>query len=387
MVDSLEKSLCTGCYSCFNICPEKCISMEEDEEGFVYPNINQAYCIKCNNCEKVCPSLKKIELEGKKNESIIYAAWSLNNEIRINSTSGGIFTELADYIIKKGGYVAGAKYDQLHQVEHTIIEKTEDIQLLRQSKYAQSVIGYTYYEIKKLLDNKKTVLFCGTPCQVVGIQSFLKKKYENLVLCDFVCLGINSPKVYRKYLSMLEKEYNSRIKKVWFKNKTYGWNRFSTKIEFENGKYYLKDRNTDLYMGGYIKYTLYVRPSCYKCQYKCIPHDSDITLADFWGIAKFDAKLDNDQGTSLTMINSNKGERMYQNISSGIFSTESNIEAALPNNKRILYPAVIGTSRKYFFDNLDKIPFDKLMHKCFRIERYNRYINKIKKVLKAIKDS
>lgn len=382
MVNSLEKSLCTGCYACFNICPKRCISMEEDKEGFVYPVIDENICIKCNMCERVCPSLNKNEITGKKDTPNIYAAWSLDEEVRFNSTSGGVFTELAKSIIKNGGYVVGAKYNEFHQVEHTIIHRIEDISLLRQSKYAQSVVGNVYIKIKELLDKQKVVMFCGTPCQVAGIQRFLKKSYDNLVLCDFVCLGINSPKVYRKYLLMLEKQYNSKIKKVWFKNKTYGWNRFSTKIEFENGKNYLKDRNSDLYMGGYIKHTLYVRPSCYECQYKYIPHDSDITLADFWGVGNFDKKLDNDQGTSLVMINSNKGDKLFNSIREYIFCMESTIEAALPNNKRILSSAEKVDSRKIFFDNIDKLQFDKLIYKCLRIEKRNHYMRRVKKFLK-----
>lgn len=363
MVDKLEKKKCTGCSACYNICPKDCIRMEADEEGFCYPKIDLQECNQCNLCRKVCPAINGF---NNKNHHApqIKAGWSLNTEVRFHSTSGGIFTELSKNILENKGYVVGARYTEEHLVEHDIIANIEEITILRQSKYIQSKIGFTYRRIKELLEKNKKVLFVGTPCQTSGLLNYMRKDYENLLLCDFVCLGCNSPKVYLKYLSMLEHRYDSKVKQVWFKNKTYGWNNFSTKVEFENGSVYLKDRNTDYFMKGYIGPSkLYMRPCCAECNYKTIPRISDITLADFWGIADKDKELDSDQGTSLIMINSKKGEVLFNNSKGNIFSADCELKDAVKGNPAIFIPATMDTRRKDFFKELDEIGFDELMNR------------------------
>ena len=221
MIDKLKKEECTACAACVNICPKKCISMKEDEEGFEYPRIDFEKCIQCGLCEKICPILNKQKKEKYTDKPSVYAAWSLDEEIRFNSTSGGVFSELAKAILEKNGYVCGARYNENNMIEHTVINKKEDLEKIRQSKYAQSSIGKVYIKIKELLEKDNFVLFCGTPCECAGLSNFLKKDYEKLYLCDFVCRGSNSPKVYKKFLEYLEKKYKSKIKKVWFKNKKY----------------------------------------------------------------------------------------------------------------------------------------------------------------------
>lgn len=245
MIDGLNKNKCTGCSACYNICPKDAIKMKEDRAEFLFPEIDYDKCIKCNLCEKVCPSMSNQEcLEDRFKEPIVKAAWSKDENIRINSTSGGLFSELAKGFMKeKETFVVGAIYNKEFLVEHYITNQMKDLELLRQSKYVQSDKKNVFSEIKNLLNKNKRVLFVGAPCEVMGLYSFLRKKYENLYTIDFLCLGTNSPKVYRKFLETLEKKYNSKIKRVWFKNKTYGWNLFSTKVEFENGKSYLKIEN------------------------------------------------------------------------------------------------------------------------------------------------
>ena len=210
MIDKLEKSKCTGCYTCANKCPQKCIKMVEDKEGFFYPEIDEEKCIKCNLCEKVCPAMQKKQSNNDKNP-IVIAAWSKNNNIRLDSTSGGVFSELAKEVLNNGGYVCGAIYDENWMVKHILTNKIEDLEKIRSSKYIQSRIEDTFLEIKEKLDEGKTVLMCGAPCQVEGLANFLNKDYDNLILCDFICRGVNSPKIFRKYLDSLEKKYKSKI--------------------------------------------------------------------------------------------------------------------------------------------------------------------------------
>jgi len=355
MVDTIIKNMCTGCSSCMNICPKEAIKMISDSEGFNYPVIDRALCIECMLCEKVCPSLNLI----KENHFInmkIYAAWSLNEVIRNESTSGGIFSEIALEILDCGGYICGAIYNEEFGVEHYITNKVSDLSKIRQSKYVQSDMNYIYKEILKLLVNEKKVLFCGSPCECAGINHYLninKINCSRLILVDFVCRGANSPKVYKSFLDSLEKKYQSKINKVWFKNKKYGWNRFSTKIEFANGHTYLEDRFNDIYIRGYIESNLFIRPSCSQCLYKGFPKSSDITLADFWGIKLEDKTKNTDLGTSLVILNSDIGIELFENIKSRIFYESNNLESAIEGNYCINNSIIHGENRTEFMSSLE----------------------------------
>lgn len=359
MIDKIEKKLCTGCNACMNICPENSITMDKDLFGFRYPVVDYDKCKKCSLCINTCPSLENGPMLNEKWEKPkIFASWSLDESIRFNSTSGGIFSELAQEILNNGGFVVGAKYNEKHLVEHDMIDSKEGILKLRQSKYIQSDIGFIYNKIKdKLLENK-VVAFCGSPCQVAGLLNYLKEPYDKLITFDFICRGTNSPKAYLRYLEMLEKKYKSKVKRVWFKNKTYGWNRFSSRIDFENGKTYIKDRYTDLFMKGYIEHNLYIRPCCFNCKYKSFPRVADITLADFWGVGAVDQKLDTDKGTSLVMINSEKGEKLFNSISDNIFYKESTLESAINENGCIVKSVTENPMAEQFLTMLDEYEFD-----------------------------
>lgn len=357
----IEKKKCTGCGVCSNICPSSCINMGSDIEGFLYPSINSENCINCGMCKKACPVINKVKNDNNLHPPV-YAAWSLDEDIRFNSTSGGIFSELAKRIISDRGYVAGARYNDRHLVEHCMISRSDDIHLLRQSKYVQSTAGSIYKEVKEVLNKDKNVMFVGAPCQCAGLLSFLGKEYDNLLLCDFICRGANSPKAYTRYLESMEDKYNSSVKKVWFKNKINGWNKFCTKIEFENGKEYYADRHTDLFMVGYLKHNLYIRPSCYECNFKGFPRNSDITLADFWGIELENKKLDTDKGTSLVIVNSDKGKYYFQQLHEKIYQEEKDIKNAVAFNKCAVESIAKGKYREYFFSKLNSEDFSLIIN-------------------------
>ncbi|MHB0912209.1 MAG: Coenzyme F420 hydrogenase/dehydrogenase, beta subunit C-terminal domain [Armatimonadota bacterium] len=382
-----KKEQCTGCGGCYNACPTLAIEMSADVEGFAYPVTNEALCNDCGLCRRVCASMNPLDPVGNFNPPIVYAAWSLDEDTRINSTSGGIFSELAHSILQNDGYVVAARYNESHTVEHSVIASVDDLSKLRQSKYLQSDIGVTFRKVRQLLHSGRPVLFCGTSCHVAALRKYLRKDYENLLLCDFVCRGVISPKVFLKYLESLQHRYRGRVEQVTFKNKSYGWNRFSTRITFTNGKQYIRDRYNDSYMIGYLHYNYTLRPSCYHCKYKSLPSISDITLADFWGIKTTRPHLDEDKGTSLVMINSAKGYELFKNIHKHISCEECTLQEAENGNRCIHDSAPINPMRADFFYDLDIMPYDKLIKKYYhdhgKIALLKRIAAKIYRAIKS----
>ena len=357
MIDNVEKNKCNGCYACYNICPVDAIAMTPDAEGFNYPSIDYDKCIKCEKCSTVCTVTNTPQ---KENLSVpkVFAGWSLNEEVRIKSTSGGVFTELAMQVLKMSGYICGAIYKDDHMVEHYITCNMYDLEKIRQSKYVQSSINMIYRKIGNILIDNKLVLFCGTPCECAGLYQYLKCcsiQQTKLILIDFVCRGSNSPKVYQLFLQQLESEYGSKVERVWFKNKTFGWNRFATKIDFDNGESYLHDRNSDYYIRGYIEANLYLRPSCGDCAYKGFPRISDITLGDFWGVELEDKSKNTDKGTSLVFINSSVGEALFNAIRDYIFFEKKELSDATKGNPCIYKSIIHGYDRDKFMKDIDKI--------------------------------
>lgn len=364
MIDKVSDCNCTGCYACGNICPVGAIIFVPDSKGFMIPQVDTDKCIKCKKCVEVCPSLSPLQ-KSDHHQPVVYAAWNKDTAIRVDSTSGGVFSALAEAVIAQGGYVVGAEYDGEFNVHHTIISETKKIKQQRQSKYTQSDLGCIFSDIKTLLEAGNLVLFCGTPCQSAGLQKYLHKVYDKLYICDFICRGVISPKVYKKFLTDVS-PCNSSLQKVHFKNKDFGWNRFSTKLTFSNGDYYQKDRNEDYYMRGYLRHNLYLRDCCYQCDYKSIPRISDISLGDFWGIGNYDSSLDNEQGTSVVLVNSEKGANLFVWASDQLFINKRDLDEVLSGNSCLLNSASRGEYRSYFFDKMNSYPFPKLIEKIDR---------------------
>lgn len=365
MIDKVSKQDCTGCSACLNVCPTNAIAMRPDKDGFQYPLIDLDTCIKCEACERVCPILsgqrrneERLEIPEAK------AAWSNNHETRVMSTSGGLFTELATAFLQDAGYVVGAIYNEYFQVEHFMISSVDELPRLRQSKYVQSDKKDIFRRVKKKLQSGARVLFVGAPCEVGGLYNFLGKAYERLVTIDYICLGTNSPKIYNRFLDMLRERYQSEITRVWFKNKEKGWNSFCTRVDFANGKYYLKNRRHDYFMRGYIgpkKY--YTRQCCEHCRYKEIPRQADITLADFWGVARLNPALDEDLGTSAVLLNSSKGTGLYRVLQDRVQDCDVSFEDIAAGNQALLKSVKLADDREAFFQDLDRLRFDHLIDK------------------------
>lgn len=380
MIEISNKENCCGCNACGDVCPKDSITFHVDKEGFWYPKVNMDTCIDCHLCEKVCPIIEKAEYIERYHSPKIYAAYTIDETIRLDSTSGGIHSMLAKSIYSQHGYVGGAIYNEDHTVSHIVSSLPSQLEEIRSSKYLQSSMEGQYKEIKNLLKRGEKVFYCAAPCQIQALYKFLRKDYDNLITCDFICRGVNSPKVFLSYMSMLEKRYGSKATKIKFKAKKWGWHNFSIRINFQNGKEYCKDRDHDLFYIGYLQYGNFARPSCYNCQFKGFPQKADITLADFWGIEYFDSEMDQDKGTSLVMINSKKGENLFNSIKGTIKWKEFSMDEAKRGNRAMdssLKP--IAEDRDAFFNAINDKPFEQVAKEFFPLKTpIDRFIYKTK---------
>ena len=327
MIEIEDKAKCCGCCACQNACPVHCIEMIEDVEGFYYPQIDREKCISCGKCERVCPVLKKHQItrkdSGLQKENNItsecavtdtsYIAVNKDEQIRMDSSSGGIFNLLGEYILESHGVVFGAAFESDSTVRHIMVERKEDLWKLRGSKYVQSQMGDTYTLVKQQLEKKTRVLFSGTPCQVAGLKEFLEKDYENLFTVDVLCHGVPSGKVFGKYLEERKKEYGADLTAVNFRYKSTGWKKFSVRLEFDGGKEYVKRAGHEPYMQIFLS-NIALRPSCYDCQFKGTDRASDLTIGDAWGVDDYRPDMDDDKGTSIIWLHSEKGVRMFEQM-------------------------------------------------------------------------
>lgn len=371
MLQITDKSKCCGCNACVQRCPKQCIVMHEDEEGFLYPQVDVTLCVDCGLCEKVCPMLAQNDV---KKALQIFAAKNKNEHQRLRSSSGGIFILLAEQTIKMGGVVFGARFDKNWEVEHCYVETIEELEPLMRSKYAQSRIGNTYKEAEQFLKEGRRVLFVGTSCQISGLHRFLRKDYNNLLSVDFICHGVPSPGIWRKYLqeiknNALQSEAAGKntvlpfslksmpvITGINFREKGlggYGWKKFGFVV---HGKSPLKgDQNSvllsvdfgkDIYMKGFLR-NLYLRPSCYNCLVKSGKSQSDLTIGDFWGISKLKPEIDDDKGIGAILVYTHKGIEALGFISCDKIAMTYN--DVIMENPAIYSSVMLTNNRKRFW--------------------------------------
>lgn len=357
-----KKQNCTGCYACYTICPRSCIIMDTDKEGFGYPKVNEQRCIDCHLCEKGCPVLKPIAEPAKKDLPISFAACSRNNAVRMQSSSGGIFSELAQAILGQGGVVFGAAFQDDFSVSHICVESVDELGKLRGSKYLQSRIGSTYKQAKNFLEKGRLVYFSGTPCQIEGLLSYLGKEYDNLYTQDLICHGVPSPMVWEKYVKHREKEAASKAQKVSFRHKEDSWQKYFVRFDFKDGTSYIRDHSEDLYITGFLR-DLSLRPSCYDCRFKTINRHADITLADFWGIEKICPEMNDDKGTSLVLIHSQKGKKLWNMISDQIVYRSVETEQAIKYNTAAVQSVNEPHNRDAFMKAIRRGNFEKTVRK------------------------
>lgn len=361
-----EKNKCCWCSACVMICPKQCISMQLDDEGFLYPLIDKSLCVNCLLCQKVCPVLKK---RDKKNNPNCYIAFSRNKNIRKKSSSGGLFTELAKQQIEKGAYVYGAGFDENFEVIHKGGSSVELLEELRGSKYVQSRMDDKYQEIKEILDKGGSVYFSGAPCQVSGLYSYLRGRPEKLITQDFICHGVPSPLVWKKYLATF-----GNVKKVEFRNKKYGWHYFALHIESDKKNYY-KRLDEDFYLKLFLDNTT-LRPICYDCPIKKQGSMADITLADCWSLNHMtDRVTDTDKGLSLVLANTLCGEKCLEELEKrgDVFKTKVDSQKAVSSQLALKKSASYNSKRNLFFDRLKNEEFSTLMNEWFRVSLKEKF--------------
>ena len=374
-----EKHNCCGCGACYNACPNKCIEMREDEEGFLYPHIDKEKCIGCGLCEKVCPFIG----ENKANKVLSSYACNHNDaETRKNSSSGGVFSSICKKVIENGGVVFGAGYDEDFNVVHKMIDKIEDIQQIRGSKYVQSEIGNCYTECKKQLDLNKQVVFSGTPCQISGLKKFLRKEYDNLICVEIICHGVPSPKVWRMHLNNLKKRYDSEVESVFFRDKRVNWCEYMLSVDFKDGRNYAQKSYMDEYLKGFSA-NLYLRPSCYNCKVKSYSSGADIVLGDFWGIWKYKnyEELYDNKGTTAVLNMSKKGEELFNDIKSDLSVIPASENDITDNNSSIFKSATQNPNRINFFEKLNGDNLGVLINELTKVSLVKKIKAKIKFVL------
>ncbi|OKY52775.1 Coenzyme F420 hydrogenase/dehydrogenase, beta subunit C-terminal domain [Megasphaera cerevisiae] len=380
-----EKQNCTGCIACVNSCPKKCISIKTDREGFWYPLINHEICIQCGNCDYSCPMLS--DLDNFKNEcNDIYAAINKDNNIRQSSSSGGMFQLLAENILDSGGIVFGAMFNDKWEVVHGYAENIDQLCRFRGSKYVQSYIGETYQLAEKNLKLGRKVLFSGTPCQIVGLKRYLRKEYEKLITVDLVCHGVPSPLVWQKYITFCSN--GRKIYNIIFRNKKISWERYLIEFDFENSSTYQMPFDKDLYLKGFLS-NLYLRPSCYSCRFKGVDRESDITLADFWGIDEILPDMNDHKGTSLVLLHTKKGDKIFSEIQNKIRVKKMNLylNKIIEYNSSIIESAIYNPKKEKFFKELNngKLSVNILIDKYTKTNINKRIYQNMRRKAASIK--
>lgn len=357
MINIKNKQDCCGCSACAQRCPKQCITMAEDEEGFLYPKIDISKCIDCHLCEKVCPVINQDEPRTPLN---VYAAKNQNDQIRLDSSSGGIFTILAEQVINAGGVVFGACWDEEWNVKHDYAECLDNLSKFRSSKYLQSIIGDNYLKAEQFLKSGRTVLFTGTPCQIAGLKHFLRKDYDNLLAVEVICHSVPSSGIWQRYLEerlQTLRWSKSDIKHISFRNKKTGWKGYSFIIENKNGNAFSELGSKNAFMRGFLA-DLYTRPSCQACSAKQLKSGSDITLGDFWGIDSLMPEIDDDKGVSAIIINTEKGRKALHSVNDLIPSSWADI---CVNNPALVKSANASENKELFFLK-DELSFEKKIH-------------------------
>ena len=373
MIHIEKKSDCCGCSACVQKCPKQCISLVEDSEGFLYPEVVAAECVGCGLCEKVCPWTNRPEkLQPKE----VLAVKNRNDEERMDSSSGGVFVALARETISRGGVVFGAVFDGKWEVRHACAETLEDVRPMMGSKYVQSRVGDSYRQVERYLKEGQEVLFVGSPCQVAGLNAYLRKDYPSLLSVDFLCHGVPSPGVWRRYL---DETFYSAHRAVAGKNtvlsvplksvpvitgiefrdkKMYGWKKFSFVVRGKSAS--KADRNSvllsamhkdDAFMRGFLS-DIYLRPSCYECKCKNGVSHSDLTIADYWGINRLMPDFDDDKGVGLVLVNTGKGKAVFEGLD--METRTSNLADAGHGNGGFKEKVKMHPKRGAFFKDLSR---------------------------------
>ncbi len=381
MINAMDKKTCSGCSACYNICPRQCISMIQDNEGFYYPTIDVEKCVNCGLCDKVCPF--QATSSNHYETVMAYACKTNDDKIRSISSSGGIFSMIAQHILDNGGVVYGvAMSSDCRQAEFVRISDIDDLDRLRGSKYLQAEMANTLIQVKMDLDNDKEVLFSGTPCQVNGLKLFLRKDYLKLYTVDIICHGVPSSKLWSRYVDYVEDKKTAKVVNVNFRSKKFGWKDYGLLLEFENNRDAFSLKSENIYMQLFLRnYTL--RPSCYACKSKELRY-ADISLGDLWGIESILPQLDDKKGTSFVILRSPKGKQLFDCICN-IECMPINYHQAMAHNPAEMTSVDMPSQRINFYVDLEKCTIKEIKKKYLTNSLMQTIKHHIKKVLLSIR--
>lgn len=381
MIKIDNKLDCCGCSACYNKCPKNCITMESDEEGFLYPKINETLCVNCGLCEQVCPLINPPKVNEGERKSVVVRI--KNKDTLQSSTSGGFFTAVAKYVLACGGVVCAATYSDQWVVFHDFIENYDEeiLKNYRGSKYVQSELNDCFDRIRKFCESGRLVCFIGTTCQVSGLKKFLGDN-ENLIAVDLVCHGTPSPKLFQKYVEYQKTKYNSDIVNISFRNKTYGYHSGTMKIEFSNGKIYYGSARVDYMLKSFFK-EIASRPICYSCPFKTLERSSDFTIYDCWHISELvETKKDDDCGYTNVILQSVKAEKILNELRDYLEIYEVRTDLAVKlDGKMVLNSAKPHERRNEFYKELDAHDLDEHINMFIPVSKIDRMIEKSKKFL------
>lgn len=391
MIEITDKFNCCGCTACAAICPKSCISMKEDNEGFLYPTVDKEACVNCGACDRVCPILNNVP--EKPFEQKAYIVQHKDSQILRESTAGGAFTAIAKYTINNGGVVFGVAYDDNFKVHHTLITKIDDIARFRNSKYVQSDVGNTYKQAKIYLDSGKIVCYSGTPCQIEGLKKYLKKDFDNLITVDVVCRAVPSPGIWEKYITMMN-EKHGQISSVRFRDKTLGYQYSTMEIKDSDGKTYRDGIEAQPWLRMFFS-GMIIRPSCSDCKFRSRYRRSDFTIWDCFNIYSIDKSFNENIGTTRVLLHTQKAEHIFDRVKDDFIYKEISAETAVNGVREMQKSPELNSRRDEFFKDVNKLPMDNLLKKYFprtvkvRIKRSSRRIlnrfgldTKIKHLLK-----
>lgn len=362
MIKLIDKKDCCGCAACAQSCPKKSIKMVEDNEGFLYPKVDTQTCIECGLCESICPIINR-KPEGFFRQTA-YVVQNKDKEVLRQSTSGGVFSAIAKWIIEQGGIVFGAAYNENLVVQHQFVEDIPSLAKFRNSKYVQSCIGNSFEQAKDFLKSGRLVLFSGTSCQLEGLLSYLRKPYENLWTIDVVCHACPSPLMFRKYLEWQKIKNYGEIENVVFRDKHYGY-KYSTMSVFKKGKKnYHEGIDTDPYLRAFFLH-LSIRPSCFKCAFKKIHRPTDFTIWDCFDVENFCKEMDNDSGVTKVLCHSSRAQSLILKLQNHLMICETTPEKIIAGEKELVKSVAPCNNRDQFFKDLNKMPVEECFNKYF----------------------
>lgn len=365
MIEIKDKENCCGCSACYSVCPKKCITMSEDEEGFLYPHVYKNKCVDCGLCEKVCPILQYRQPKSKVQKAFVVQ--HRDETVLSQSTSGGAYTAIAKWILDKDGVVFGVRLNKLFEAEHCYVERYEDLRLFRNSKYVQSKIGDTYKQVRDFLKEGRIVLFSGTPCQLEGLFHFLRnKQYDNLYTVDVVCRAVPSPLVLRKYLEVQKDMLAADLKDVRFRDKYHGYKYSTMSLLSKNGKDYHEGIDTDAYLRSFFS-GINIRPCCPVCKFRNRYRRTDFTIWDCFSIEKFSSELDNDKGATRLLCQSTRPVEILKELTTEMKVVEVDSEKAVCGVKELVSGPILHPQRAAFFADLNKKSAAEVFQKYFPI--------------------